>query len=285
MSAPARGPAAPHTGHDRRSLRERVERRLFRGYKILRQRVGPALPRTHVFVAGMQRSGTNMLMEVLEWSRHTDVYHETDLRAFTRGYEMREIAVIRELAAHSRAPFFVIKSLCELDRLRALLDEFAPAKAIWIVRDYHDSSRSAVRSFGNFVPQLRRLAKDRAAGAWRGRGMSDDTQALLRELAMLELSELDGAALMWYYRNVLYFEQGLDADRRVTLLRYEDLALEPQATVCRLGKAIGLPDCRAWMTRYAHAGSVRKVPASLLLPAVEAVCAGLMQRFGQQAAL
>ena len=221
-----------------------------------------------------------MLMEMLEWNRHTDVYHETDPRAFTPGYEMRDTAVIHALAARSRAPFFVIKCLCELDRLRALLDDFAPARAIWIVRDYHDSSRSAVRSFGNFVPQLRRLARDSSDDAWRGRGMSEATQALLREMANLDLSELDGAALMWYYRNVLYFEQGLDADERVAVTRYEDLVRNPQQVMARLGGLISLPDCTPWMTRYSHATSISWKRETILSPAVEEVCGRLMGRFG-----
>lgn len=270
---------APHTGHDRRSLRERFERRLYRRYKGLRQNLGLGLPRTHVFVAGQQRSGTNMLMEVLEWSPYTDVYHETDRRAFNATYEMREAEDIHALAQKSRAPFFIVKSLCELDRLGGLLDAFPPAKAVWIVRHYHDSSNSAVRSFGNFVPQLKRLAQDKGSDAWRGRGMSDATQTLLKQVAGLEPSELDGAAMMWYYRNVLFFEQGLHQDRRVALLRYEDWVRQPAAKLGSLGRFLGLPGCGPWMTRYIHGASVRKSRPPALLPEVEAACAGLMARF------
>lgn len=269
----------PRTGHDRRTWRERAERKFFRGYKAVRQRIGPRLPRTHVFVAGMQRSGTNMLMELLDWNRHTDVYHETDPRAFTPGYEMRAPEVIHALAQRSPAPFFVIKSLCELDRLRDLLDDFAPAKAVWIVRDYRDSSRSAVRSFGNFVPQLRRLARDKSAGAWRGRGMSDETQAMLREMASLELSELDGAALMWYYRNILYFEQGLDKDPRVKLLSYEGLVANPHEMSRDLCGFMGVSDWSPWMVRYLHVGTSARRSIMNVRPEVNAVCDGLINRF------
>ena len=140
---------------------------------------------------------------------------------------MRDLHVIHRLAATSKAPFFIIKCLCELDRLGALLNDFSPAKAVWIVRHYHDSTNSAVRSFGNFVTQMRRLAQDKNADLWRGRGMSDTTQSLLRSVVELGPSEADGAAMMWYYRNVLFFEQSLDIDPRVALLRYEDLVSDP----------------------------------------------------------
>ncbi len=271
--------ALPHTGHDRRSLRVRVERRLYRKYKALRQRMGIRPPRTHVFVAGMQRSGTNMLMEVLEWNRHTDVYHETDRRAFDDRYLMRDAGIIHGLAAASPAPFFIIKCLGELDRLAGLLDDFAPARAVWIVRHYHDSSRSAVRSFANFVPQMRRLAADKEADLWRGRGMSEATQRLLQQVVELSPSELDGAAMMWYYRNVLFFEQGLDRDPRVALLRYEDWVREPERKLQNLCRFLELPDCGPWMTRYIHDASVRKTQPPNLLPEVESVCAQLMSRF------
>src|SRR5215813_11979618 len=90
-----------------------------------------------VFVAGVQRSGTNMMMDVLEQSYDTDVYHETDNRAF-EDYEMRPRTVIHRLVNTSKASVVVIKALCELHEVRQLLDEFAPAKGIWIVRDFAD---------------------------------------------------------------------------------------------------------------------------------------------------
>lgn len=274
--------AVPHTGHDRRSWRERIERKFYRGYKSVRQRLGPSMPRTHVFVAGMQRSGTNMLMEMLDWNRHTDVYHETDPRAFTPQFEMRAPDVIHDLARRSPAPFFVIKSLCELDRIGLLLNDFAPAKAIWIVRDFHDSGRSAVRSFANFVPQLRRLAKDKTAAAWRGRGMSNETQELLRDIAELELSELDGAAMMWYYRNVLFFELGFDRDERVMPVYYDDLVQRPAETISKLADFIGLPDCTSRMKRHVHASTLRRHNQMALRTEVDMVCAALMNRFMDQ---
>lgn len=273
MSKPSR-----ETGYDVRSLRERLERLLFRGYKRVRQRMDMALPRTHVFVAGMQRSGTNMLMETLEWSPYTDVYHETDPRAFDN-YEMRPQPDIQALARRSPAPFFVIKALCELDLIRQLMDGFAPAKAVWIVRHYHDSTNSAIRSFGNFVPQLKRLARHKDSDGWRGRGMSDATQELIRRLYHPEMGEASAAALTWYYRNILFFEQALDRDARVALIAYEDLVRDPATRLAALCNFLALPGFSPWMTRFIHAASVRKAPPPALEPQVEAVCAGLMNRF------
>ena len=63
-----------------------------------------------------------------------------------------------------------------------LLDAFAPAKALWLVRDYNDAVSSALVSFTNFAVQLGRIVEYRPAPCWRGRNMSDTTYALVRSL-------------------------------------------------------------------------------------------------------
>jgi len=158
---------------------------LWRRTKTLHQRVFSRPVAEYVLVAGMQRSGTNLLMDILDANADTRVFHETDPRAFER-YEMRDLAVIRRLAQHCPAPVFVIKALCELDRIKDLMDAFRPAKTVWVVRDWRDSVNSALKSFGNFVPQWNRLARGDASD-WRGRGMSAATRELLDVVAGIAL--------------------------------------------------------------------------------------------------
>ena len=274
----------PAGGLDVRSPRERIERGLWRAWKPLRHRLSGGRRALHVFVAGMQRSGTNMLMETLEWSAHTDIYHETDERAFDN-YEMRPRSVIRDLARKSRAPFFVVKSLCELDQIGSLMDDFAPAKAIWIVRSFDDTVNSAIRSFGHFAHQVHRLARRKDAAGWRGHGMSDDTQVVLRRLDHPALSDASGAALMWYYRNVLFFEQGLDRDPRVRVVRYENLVRDPAAELRGVFGFLGLADWSPWISRYVHPKSVGKSPRADIEPGVRELCEGLTARFDALAAV
>lgn len=268
--------ARPATGHDARSLPLRLRHALWRRGKALRQRVLPRPVAQHVFVAGMQRSGTNLLMDVLDASLATQVFHETDPRAFDR-YEMRDLAVIRQLAQASPAPVFVIKALCELDRIRALMDTFSPAKTLWMVRDWRDSASSAVKSFGNFVPQWKRLAHG-DADDWRGRGMSPATRELLAALYHPDASEAEGAAIMWFYRNVLFFEQLLAADARVRLVFYEDLVRDPAREVAALYDFLGLP-VSAGVAGRIHARSVKHRAPADISPAVAALCDELLARF------
>jgi hypothetical protein len=173
----------------------------------------------------------------------------------------------------------VIKSLCELDRLRALMDEFAPAQALWLLRNVDDTVNSAIRSFGNFRHQATRLARDKSAASWRGRGMSDETQAHLRRLVHPDLDEASAAALMWYYRNVLFFEQALDKDARVRVIAYEGLVGDAERALQDIFAFADVPDWSPWISRFIHVKSVGKSPAADIEEPVRELCTALQRRF------
>ena len=271
-------PSTPATGHDARRLTQRLQRAFWRQLKQIQQRLLPQCVRQHVFVAGVQRSGTNLLMDVLDASQITQVFHETDPRAF-RNYQMCERALIQQLAAACPAPVFVIKALCELDQIGALMREFSPAHTLWVVRDWRDSVNSAIQSFGNFVPQWQRLAHGQQSDDWRGHGMSDATREVLRTLYRADASESDGAAIMWYYRNILFFEQALEHDPRVRLVFYEDLVQHPMQQVAAVYTFLGLSGFNARIARQIHARSIHRRTAPDVSPAIAALCQTLYAQF------
>lgn len=264
--------SAPHTGHDARSLYARIRSASWRASKAIRQHVLPRPLAQHVFVAG-----TNLLMDVLDASWDTQVFHETDPRAFER-YEMRDLDTIHRLAANCPAPVFVIKALCELDRIAALLDDFEPAKCLWVVRDWRDSARSAIKSFGNFVPQWQRLAQGDASD-WRGRGMSPAIRRVLAKHYHADASEAEGAAIMWVYRNSLFFEQQLENDPRVRCVFYEDLVRYPEREVEALFGFLGLRDFSKAVAARIHARSLRYREPSDISLEVCRLCDDLLARF------
>lgn len=265
---------------DRRNwwaLFDRANYKLLLASKAAYQRVFPSCPLQVVFVAGMQRSGTNMLMDRLERSFATDVFHERDRRAFDN-YRMRERAVVRELVARSKASTFAIKALCELEQLSDLMEEFAPAKTVWIVRDYRDAVRSALVSFGNFTKQVARIVADRKVDDWRAGGMSEATHRIVSALWHPDMSEASAAALIWYFRNVLFFQQGFEQDPRVCLVSYEALVQEPRQECAAVFGFLGLPFTPR-ITRGVFASSIQHKPVSGIEPAVAQLCEDLMVRF------
>jgi hypothetical protein len=255
-------------------------RRLMVARKNLRQRLAARRhkPRQCVaFIAGVQRSGTNMMMDVLERSAETDVYHERDRRAFDN-YQMREPAVIRALLQSSNAPCFVIKSLCELQHLERLMDDFAPARAVWVLRDYRDVVNSMCVSFRNQGKQVKRIARDRDSDGWQGQGMSDATHEIVRARVHDDISDRSAAALIWYFRNQLFFDQGFDVDPRVLLVRYESLVTRPQAEFERIFAFLGL----AYAPRHSRKvvpHSIRKAHEPEIEPSIRKLCDTMTARF------
>jgi len=230
----ARGGALAHYA-------EQIELKAWLQLKGLRARLWPSSePARVTLVAGVQRSGTNMLMDVLEWSLLTDVYHERDARAFDN-YVMRDIDTIARLHAASRAPHFVIKSLCDLQRLPALQARFPGSKIVWISRHYNDVVNSMLVSFRNHAKQVQRLALDKASDGWRGEGMSDATQAVLRRHVHPDMNDALGATYMWYRRNILCFEQELDADGDTLLGSYEDLVRHSEQEFAKSSNLLARP--------------------------------------------
>jgi len=225
----------------------------------------------------MQRSGTNMLMDVLEQSFETDVFHERDPRAFVN-YQMRDTAVIRRLVDASRAQVFVIKALCELQDLTAMMKIYSPAKTIWIVRDYNDVVNSMLRSFGNMAKQVQRIARDHNSNEWLGLGMSDTTHETLNRVVTEELDDATASALQWYFRNMLFFDQNFAADSRVLLVRYEELVSRPVEEFARICNFIGI-DFPQRVVRNVSPRSIGKHPRPEISPAVRSLCDELLQRF------
>ncbi|MDZ7829187.1 MAG: sulfotransferase family protein [Halofilum sp. (in: g-proteobacteria)] len=178
-------------------------------------------------------------MEVLDRSVDTTVYHERDARAFDN-YLMREPEVIERLVERARGRVFVIKALCEADRLPFLMQRFAPATVLWVFRHYEDAVRSSLRSFGKVADNVSDLVEDPAAHGWMGRGMSTETHARLRALHHPGMNDASRVALFWYIRNRLLYDTGLAGDPRVRLVHYERLLAAPDDELARLFDFLGL---------------------------------------------
>lgn len=233
-------------------------------------------PSAVLFIAGMQRSGTNMLMDALERSLVTDVYHEWDERAFTN-YQMKERAVIHRLLEQSRGQVFTIKALCEVQDLTELMSTFEPAKVIWIFRKYEDVVNSMMRSFANMDQQIIRLADDPNSEAWLGKGMSDETHAILKRIVRPGISLASASALQWYIRNVLFFEQHFEKNEKVLPVIYEDLVGDPVTELRKVFEFSGM-QYSGRIPGNIHAASVGKQQPMPVDKQIAELCSSLQQR-------
>ncbi len=277
---------------NRAEIRNRFDGLMFRTSKRLRQRLAgrPPQDRKEVFlVAGVQRSGTNMTMNVLERPVATEVFRESDPRAYD-GFELKDIDILKNLVARSFGRITVFKALCELQKLRALLDSFPRARALWIVRRPEDMVNSHIRarfSAGGTIScaeRMSNIAHGRDPEGWRGRDVGERTLSAIRGFVHDGLNHESGVALFWLMRNRLYFDQNLAQDERVRAVYYEDLVTSPDNHTAALFDWLGLPFRRS-AHRKVNPGSIGRYPPPDIEGPILDACHDLYERFRTDARL
>lgn len=201
--------------------------KLKKAMKQIFQRItGSPEKKCPIFIFGEQRSGTNMLINTLNKSIDTDCYFETDDEAFDN-YQLKNIDIIEALIKKSYAPCVIFKAISDSQNASFLLNHFSGAKGIWIYRSYPDVINSSLKNFTGHYEFLELILKDPERAAWRAENVSQQNLALIEKYCERNISDASSRALIWFLRNDLYFQQELYQDRRVLLVRYEDLVSEP----------------------------------------------------------
>lgn len=193
-----------------------------------------------VFIFGSQRSGTNMLIGVIERCTYTECYRENDDEAFD-DYRLKDIQTVRHLVDRSYARSVVFKPICDSQNARSLLNDFPDAKAVWMYRCYQDCVNSALRQFREHQEYLEDVLAGPERGGWPAENVVPEDIELVRQARGRGVSDASARSLMWYLRNVLYFQLGLDSEPRVYLASYDDLIREPTVTFLHLFEFLDLP--------------------------------------------
>lgn len=199
---------------------------------------GQAVP---VYLVGLQRSGTNMLVRGLERAPEFEVRNENDRRLFHR-FQLRSDEVVAAAIRRSRHAYVLVKPLCASHRVDELLalPQVAPGRALWAWRDVDDRARSEVAKFGDAnLRALRAIADGTIGDRWQGGRLDDDTRELIRGLDPARMDPHTGAALFWYVRNELFFRLGLHRRPDVLLCSYDALVADPPAALRRLCDFLG----------------------------------------------
>jgi hypothetical protein len=239
---------------------------------------------TPVYVVGLQRSGTNMVLRGLDCAPELEVHNESDRRVFRR-YQLRSDRTVVETIRRSRHSFVLFKPLCDSDRVGDLLAlrGVRPGKAIWIYRDVDDRTRSSIAKFGDSgLEAVRRIIAGSGEGIWQGRRLDPDTLCQLQGFRSDTLTRETAAALLWYARNSLYFSLALDMRPDVFLLCYDRFVTDPETVGRELCGFLGLP----WRPElFAHVQRRHPVSRPLSIdPAARGLCDSLRARLDRVAA-
>lgn len=185
-----------------------------------------------------------MLMEALNERADVGLYRESDPRAFS-GYQLKSDDVIRSLVTKGNHRCVVFKPLCDSHRVVHLLEGLgtpSPGRAIWIYRSLEGRVRSTVAIWPeNNLRVLRAIAEGRGDDLWEAGGLSAESLDLIRSFDYAELSRESAAALLWYVRNALFFDLGLELRSDVLLVSYERVLAEPARSMRSLCEFLSLP--------------------------------------------
>jgi hypothetical protein len=264
-------------------LVDKAQRHAKRSSKHLWQRLNlPHSEKTPFFVVGSQRSGTTMLMKVLEKSPYTRVYQEHSRRAFQTNWRLMPPTVIKSLVDESHAPVVVFKPLCDAHLTDQLLKQHPTSKAVWIFRDYCDVANSAVTKWNTHLKDvMRRITEgDWQTLGWRGERLCEEMISLVKQVYTPEMTPQEAAAMQWYLRNQFYFQLGLDSNPRVLLMRYENLVLDPKLEMRRLMHFVDAPYDHSIVDDVSDR-SIGKGIDVALSPEVDYVCSELLIRLNQ----
>ena len=237
---------------------------------------------TALFVVGVQRSGTNMLVRALTAAPEAEIHSENDDKAFDR-FLLRPDPVVQSIIRQSRHAVVVFKPLCDSHRADQLIDEVAGGrgKAIWAYRTVDGRVRSAVRKFGDVN---RRVLAEIAAGGghdlWQAQRLPGETVDLIRTFDYGAMSPESAAALFWYVRNSLYFSLGFDGRDDMVLASYDSLLADPPAVMRRLCDFVGL---RYDDRMVSHVSSPRVVQPVDIEPRIRQLCDELTARLDKAA--
>jgi hypothetical protein len=145
-------------------------------------------------------------------------------------------------------------------------------------RHFTDVVHSKLNRFRAQIDHLRAIV-DRRVGDWRSELLSDETRSVVCRFFSDNMSRSDAAALMWYARNMLFFELRLNEHADVVLCKYEDLVKSPSAIMRELYSFLRAPYPGDVIIRTIDTKSVGGGEKIVLSPDVIKCCSDLAGRF------
>ncbi len=262
--------------------KNRVARTVYRAEKIIRQRLQPAEHTYPAFVLGVQRSGTNMLLKVLDQSPQTLVYNEDHRRVFTRSYRLHSLDTVERIRRTAKSRVVVFKPILELQLADQFLNNWLDTRIIWIFRQYEDVGNSAMRRWVKTQRNhIKRLATTPDTNHWFVERVPADVQELVASYYEPEMDFADAAALKWYVRNKWFFLNNLDHHPdRVMLINYQDFVENPVHMGQRMFDFLDL-EFKPQYVDDVHASSVNKHPFPAINPEIAALCNELYDQLCQ----
>lgn len=261
------------------SIRRKLARRVWRIGKVVYQAAGVGKTDAPVvaFVFGCQRLGTSMLIDIFDYDMRSRVFREKD--SVFDAMRLKPLPSVMSDFQKCATQFVVAKPLLDSQRALEVLEYFPESTALWIYRHYRAVAHSNIRRFGvsNGMRDLRPLLEGNTVN-WRSEGVSPRVRERVAALCADDPTPYDAAALFWYVRNCLFFDQSLHEHSRTVLCKYENIVNAPENELRRLYCSLGIRLPGRMVVREVHRGAMKKGMDIELSPEVEVICEELWRR-------
>ena len=238
---------------------------------------------TTLVILACNRSGKTTLLNVINLSPECLIYTESS-KAACKNYRIKSLDAIKFLITKNSEKTVVFETAYDLQCANVFLDLHSLTKVVWLFRNYHDVVNDAVKRFGRvqkgIMLAIAEGRRDKYLNAMR-EGMKPDTLRIIKRVSNENMSSEDGAALLWYVRNLIYFDFGLHKDGRILLVNYDDLATEPIQYFRRIFDFISCPFYEKYV-KDINALYVRKMPLPVIDSEIELLCNEMMERLNEQ---
>lgn len=246
----------------------KLQRKLWFFRKKLYQRFQKNGDPVPVFIIGSGRSGTDIAAYCLSRSWDVELINEDNPKAFDN-WRLKDLNVVRDVVASSRARYVVLKPIVETLRAQSFLQEFESSRLIFVTRNPYDAINSQVRFFGD---KQVKAVKNWVKTDFR---KQPQTPAYLREFIASQchedLTKEDAAGLYWILYNDGYRFLHLQDEDRVLLVSYENLVQNPAKTTQEIATFLDLEWTRS-MAEDVYSGSVGKNKKPDLSPSIDREC-------------
>jgi hypothetical protein len=247
---------------------KRYRMRVFKELLSIPHSKGTSIP---IFVFGLQRSGTTMMMNIFEMDHRIKVYKESkENKVFTNSL-IKSYNILHHTIDVCKMPYVAYKTLCDSHKIIDILHEFEPCKALWIYRNYRDVANSYDRKWPHADRAIRIVCTGGTGGGWFQEGVSEDSQHILRDIYSSHLTRYDCLCLAWWARNRLVIEHNLGDLPNVLLVDYDRLVQHKFDECNTIYQFLGL-DFRERMVADVHAESIGRHQVPAINPDVQQLC-------------
>jgi hypothetical protein len=240
---------------------------------------------TLIFVLGCYRSGKTTLLKTIQHSPECEIFNESNRLAY-KNYRIRSNRRIKSLVRKNTKNVVIFELVNDLQYADQFLGLYPQSKAIWLYRNYHGVIQAALERWGPLWRDIitgvvGKSSKYRYQRKLLMERMSPETLDTIRRYWREDISPADGAALLWYARNAIYFDLQFERDRRVLMVKYEDLLLKPEFHLKRILDFMSCHFDKSY-PRFPYSLAATAPGEHALRPDIEILCGELMKRLDEQ---